>query len=120
MLIDPPYEVREDYRYAFETLRDAVTRFPTGTYCLWYPQLQRMESRDLPAKLKRMKIDAWLHVSLTTRTPSADGFGMHGSGLFIVNPPWTLPATLKATMPWLTKTLAIDAGAKFELDFKIP
>jgi hypothetical protein len=43
---------------------------------------------------------------MTTRKPSPDGFGMHGSGLFIVNPPWTLPATLKTVMPWLTRTLA--------------
>jgi 23S rRNA A2030 N6-methylase RlmJ len=49
----------------------------------------------------------------------ADGFGMHGSGLFIINPPWTLPATLKTVMPWLTRTLAVDDGAKFELEFKI-
>ncbi|MDP2867410.1 23S rRNA (adenine(2030)-N(6))-methyltransferase RlmJ [Methyloversatilis sp.] len=120
VLIDPPYEIREDYRLAFETLRDANTRFPGGTYCLWYPQLHRMESRDLPAKLKRLPVPAWLHVTLTTRKPSPDGFGMHGSGLFIVNPPWTLPATLKTVMPWLTRTLALDDGAKFELEFKIP
>jgi len=65
-------------------------------------------------------VPAWLHVSLTTRKPSPDGFGMHGSGLFIVNPPWTLPGTLKTVLPWLTRTLALDDGAKFELDFKIP
>ncbi len=120
VLIDPPYEIREDYRLAFETLREANTRFPSGTYCLWYPQLHRMESRDLPARLKRLPVPAWLHVSLTTNKPSPDGFGMHGSGLFIVNPPWTLPVVLKTVMPWLTRTLAVDDGAKFELDFKIP
>ena len=120
VLIDPPYEIREDYRLAFETLREANTRFPGGTYCLWYPQLQRMESRDLPARLKRLPVPAWLHVSLTTNRPSPDGFGMHGSGLFIVNPPWTLPVVLKTVMPWLTRTLAVDDGAKFELDFRIP
>jgi len=97
-----------------------VVRFPTGTYCVWYPQLQKMDSRDLPAKLKRMKVDSWLHVALTTRTPPADGFGMYGSGLFIVNPPWTLPATLKSVMPWLVKTLGQDGGARFELEFQIP
>lgn len=120
VLIDPPYEMREDYRYTFETLRDAVSRFPTGTYCVWYPQLQRMESRDLPAKFKRMKVDSWLHVSLTTRAPSPDGFGMFGSGLFVVNPPWTLPATLKSVLPWLVERLGSDAGAKYELESHIP
>jgi len=61
----------------------------------------------------------WLNVSLDVHKPSEDGFGMHGSGLFIVNPPWTLPATLKKVMPYLVEVLGLDAGAKFELEFKI-
>lgn len=120
VLIDPPYEMSEDYRYTFETLREAVVRFPTGTYCVWYPQLHKMASRDLPAKFKRMKVESWLHVSLTTCAPAPDGFGMFGSGLFVVNPPWTLPATLKSVMPWLVKALGTDASAKFELESKMP
>ena len=40
--------------------------------------------------------------------------------MFIINPPWTLPVVLKTVMPWLTRTLAVDDGAKFELDFRIP
>jgi hypothetical protein len=67
-------------------------RFPGGTYMLWYPQLTRLEAHDLPPRLKRLPASRWLHVTLRVRTPAADGFGMHGSGLFVVNPPWTLQA----------------------------
>ena len=41
---------------------------------------------------------------------------MVGSGLFIVNPPWTLPNTLQEVMPYLTEKLAVDHGASFEID----
>jgi 23S rRNA (adenine2030-N6)-methyltransferase len=53
---------------------------------------------------------------MSVHAPSAEGFGMHGSGLFIINPPWTLPNTLNETMPLLTKLLALDESAHFTLE----
>lgn len=70
-------------------------------------------------KLKKLSLKNWLHVGLTVRSPTADGFGMHGSGLFIVNPPWTLPALLNETMPVLTEYLAVDQGAGYQLESHI-
>jgi 23S rRNA (adenine2030-N6)-methyltransferase len=45
---------------------------------------------------------------------------MTGSGLFVVNPPWTLPQTLEATIPWLTETLGESGNGHFTLDWQIP
>jgi 23S rRNA (adenine2030-N6)-methyltransferase len=116
VLIDPSYELREDYRHVFHALRDSLARFTTGTYALWYPQLSRMEAKELPDKLKRMANKNWLHVALTVHAPSADGIGMHGSGMFIINPPWTLYEMLQKTMPYLVSTLGQDDGAGFILE----
>lgn len=116
VLIDPAYELREDYRQVFQALRDSLARFPTGMYALWYPQLAKMESKELPDKLKRMAGKNWLHVALTVHTPSADGIGMHGSGMFIINPPWTLYKMLQEVMPYLVTTLGQDDGAGFILE----
>ena len=41
--------------------------------------------------------------------------GLPASGMFIINPPWTLHTTLKETMPWLVQALAVDSGAHFAL-----
>ncbi|MBV1776726.1 23S rRNA (adenine(2030)-N(6))-methyltransferase RlmJ [Burkholderiaceae bacterium DAT-1] len=116
VLIDPPYEVKEDYHTVEKTLKDALTRFATGTYAVWYPCLQRHDSQQLPEKLKQLPIDSWLHVALHVQHPSADGFGMHGSGMFVINPPWTLHAALQEIMPVLVEYLAIDSGADFVLE----
>ncbi|WP_395824632.1 23S rRNA (adenine(2030)-N(6))-methyltransferase RlmJ [Collimonas sp.] len=116
VLIDPPYEVKEDYRHVKNTIEDALIRFSTGTYAVWYPLLNRMESRQMPDKLKRMKANGWLNVTLTVRTPSPDGFGLHSSGMFVINPPWTLEPMLKELMPYLVKTLGTDSGAGFTLE----
>ena len=61
----------------------------------------------------------WLHVAMTIYEPSSEGFGMHGSGLFIVNPPWTLPKILEESMPELTTLLALDDKASYEFASQI-
>ncbi|MFA5241230.1 MAG: 23S rRNA (adenine(2030)-N(6))-methyltransferase RlmJ [Sulfuricella sp.] len=116
VLIDPSYETRDDYPNVIAALKDGLERFPTGTYAIWYPQLSRPEARQLPEKLKHLPLKNWLNASLTVHTPSSDGFGMHGSGMFIINPPWTLQKTLTEIMPFLVQTLGQDAGACFTLE----
>jgi 23S rRNA (adenine2030-N6)-methyltransferase len=119
VLIDPSYEIKDDYRRVIAALKDSLERFATGTYAVWYPMLQRMEARDLPDKLKRLPVSSWLHVSLTVQAASAEGFGMHGSGLFVVNPPWQLADQLKTVMPWLADALKQDDGATYQLEQKV-
>jgi 23S rRNA (adenine2030-N6)-methyltransferase len=116
VLIDPSYETKGDYTAVIKALQDAMKRFATGTYALWYPMLSKQESRQLPDKLKRLGATNWLHASLEVKAPSRDGFGMHGSGMFIINPPWTLEKTLHDTLPTLASLLAQGDGAKYTLE----
>lgn len=120
VLIDPPYEVKDDYRKVKDTLADALKRFATGTYAVWYPVLQRMEARQLPDKLRRLPGNGWLDVTLTVSSPSPDGFGLRSSGMFIINPPWTLEAMLRELMPYLAAALGQDAQAGFTLETGAP
>ncbi|MDR3212545.1 MAG: 23S rRNA (adenine(2030)-N(6))-methyltransferase RlmJ [Azoarcus sp.] len=115
-LIDPSYEVKSDYRCVVETFAAALRRFSTGCYVLWYPLLARPESRLLPERLANLGAKSWLSLRFRVRHPPREGFGMSGSGLYIVNPPWVLPERLRAALPWLVKTLAVDDGAGFDLD----
>ena len=116
VLIDPSYETRDDYANVISGLKEALKRFPTGTYALWYPMLSKLESRKLPDRLKALGAANWLHASLEVKAPAKDGFGMNGSGMFIINPPWTLEKKLHETLPRLTELLAQDPGAKFTLE----
>ncbi|HET9112883.1 MAG TPA: 23S rRNA (adenine(2030)-N(6))-methyltransferase RlmJ [Burkholderiales bacterium] len=115
-LIDPPYEDKQDYQRVSAVLRDALRRFETGIYAVWYPLLQRRESQLFAESLKRLPVRSWLNVSMTVHRPAADGFGMHGSGMFIINPPWTLPALLRTVMPYLVDVIGQDAGALYNLE----
>ncbi|HJV76184.1 MAG TPA: 23S rRNA (adenine(2030)-N(6))-methyltransferase RlmJ, partial [Noviherbaspirillum sp.] len=116
VLIDPPYEVKDDYRRVKDTLTEALLRFATGTYAVWYPVLQRMESRQLPDKLKKLPGNGWLNVTLSISGPAPDGFGLHSSGMFVINPPWTLEPLLREVMPYLVQVLGADADAGFTLE----
>lgn len=117
VLIDPSYEEKQDYARVPAALQEALKRFATGCYAVWYPKLQRREPAQLVEALKALPARSWLHASLSVATPAADGFGMHGSGMFVLNPPWTLKAALEPALPWLARVLGQDAGAGYQLEF---
>lgn len=117
VLIDPSYEVKEDYAQVVDAAADALKRFATGILAIWYPRLARRESDTLPARLMRLSPGNWLHAALDVRARSAQG--MYGSGVVVLNPPWTLPETLKPAMPWLCQRLGADAEASTTLEWQI-
>jgi 23S rRNA (adenine2030-N6)-methyltransferase len=118
VLIDPPYEDKADYRKVADAIDDALERFATGTYAVWYPQVQRQESLDLPGQLKKLARGDWLHVSLTVKAAAEDGLGLHGSGLFVFNQPWKLEESLRTALPLLVKALGQDRHAAYGLKFR--
>jgi len=118
VLIDPPYEDKQDYQRVVTALREGLKRFASGVYAVWYPQLQRVEAHQLPEQLKQLPVKSWLNVSLTVKAPSTDGFGMHGSGMFILNPHWLLHGVLQELMPYLAKVLGHDGKGRFVLEFE--
>jgi 23S rRNA (adenine2030-N6)-methyltransferase len=115
VLIDPSYEDKADYRNVVAAVRDALRRFATGSYAVWYPQVQRKESKELPGQLQQLAGNDWLHVSLKVMAPARDGLGLHGSGVFVFNPPWKLAAALRPAMPVLVKLLGQDNKASYGL-----
>lgn len=119
VLIDPSYEDKGDYRQVLAALRDAQKRFRAGVYAVWYPQVQRRESRQFPEQLKQLQQKDWLHLTLTVKKPEASGYGLHGSGMFVLNPPWLLPKALELALPYLVKALGRDDSAGFSLECKL-
>ncbi|KAA3655326.1 MAG: 23S rRNA (adenine(2030)-N(6))-methyltransferase RlmJ [Proteobacteria bacterium] len=118
VLIDPPYEVKQDYDTLVTTLEASLKRFATGCFLIWYPILARPESRRLPKKLLKLGETArgWLHATLEVSVPAADGLGMTGSGMFVLNPPWLLADQLAEALPWLTQHMGEGVPARYQLD----
>lgn len=116
VLVDPSFEDKHDYARTITCVEESLKRFATGTYAIWYPQVTRPESQRFPEQLKRLQPTNWLHLTLTVSRPPADGYGLYGSGMFILNPPYTLAAAMKEALPYLVKVLGQDDTAQFKIE----
>ena len=119
VLIDPPYESKQDYERVIKTLKEAQKRFEQGCYLIWYPCLSRVESQKLPEQLKKLSPHNYLQAELYVQQARADGFGMHGSGMWLINPPYLLAEQLRHTLPILAQQLQQDKGARYVLDYQL-
>ena len=102
VLVDPPYEIKTDYRTAAETLIRAHRKWSTGIYLLWYPLLAERRERAMLEMLERSGIRRIL-VSEWLARPDNGQTGMYGSGVAVINPPWKLDTRLAGVMTWLAR-----------------
>lgn len=117
IVIDPSYEIKTDYEVVVTTLKAALKRFANGCYLVWYPLLDRPESRQLPKRLEQLGAERWLNVTLTVR--AAQSRGMYGSGLWLINPPYVLPEVLEEALPVLVELLGQDDKAGYSLNYRL-
>lgn len=121
VLIDPSYEIKSDYGKVSASIQDALKRFVTGTYVVWYPVIPRPEAHDLPRRLKTLANQAgkpWLNATLAIGQDEARnvpgeadrGQGLTASGMFVINPPHTLRPALQAALPQLLQVLGRGKG----------
>ena len=123
VLIDPSYEIKSDYGKVSACIQELMRRFPTGTYLVWYPVIPRPEAHDLPRRLRTLSNQAqkpWLNATLAigqdpTHGPD-DRPGLTASGMFVINPPHTLKATLQAVLPQLLTHLGRGRGKSQALE----
>ncbi|MBR2251224.1 MAG: 23S rRNA (adenine(2030)-N(6))-methyltransferase RlmJ [Neisseriaceae bacterium] len=116
ILIDPSYEIKNDYQKVENTLKKAIKKFATGCYLIWYPILNREESKRLPEQLKKLA-PKWLKTELIVKSFSQDGFGMAGSGMLIINPPYILAEQLNQEIPDLCSLLVQDSTANYAIEY---
>jgi 23S rRNA (adenine2030-N6)-methyltransferase len=119
VLVDPSYEIKSDYARVGACLQESLKKFATGTYMVWYPVIPRPEAHELPRRLKTLANQAgkpWLHATLNIGQPphdpgeKTDRPGLTASGVFLVNPPHTLKASLQQALPAVLEVLGRGRG----------
>ena len=110
ILVDPPFEVDGEFERMIDGLSNAYRRFATGTYCLWYPIKRGAPIGAFHEALQALQIPKILCAELSVRS-DRETTGLTGSGLIIVNPPFTLAEELKTLLPFLKTCLAQDRFA---------
>jgi 23S rRNA (adenine2030-N6)-methyltransferase len=116
VLIDPPFEQPGEFTRLAQGLAGAHRKWPTGSYLLWYPIKEATEVKSFAGKLARLAIGKMLRVELIVESASA-AEGLRGSGLILVNPPWTLHGELQVLLPVLAKVLSRGAAGEVRLDW---
>ena len=119
VLIDPSYEIKSDYAKVAAAVQDGLKRFVTGAYLVWYPIIARPEAHALPRRLKTLAQQAgrdWLHATLNIGVPPDGAPGLSASGMFVINPPHTLAATLRGALPAVVRLLGRGRGQGYTVD----
>jgi len=94
VLIDPSYELKHDYKISVRAIDAAMKRFATGVYMLWYPVVDRKMVQTMEKQWAKSGVKNVLQIEYC-REPDSPGYGMTGTGLFVVNPPWQLAKQMK-------------------------
>jgi 23S rRNA (adenine2030-N6)-methyltransferase len=115
VLIDPPFEERDDFEKLARSVAEARRRFATGTLLLWHPVKDQKTVDAFYAAAREAAGEKALRTELLIRAP-VDPTKLNGCGMLIVNPPWTLEEKLRALLPFLAERLARGDGAGWRLE----
>ncbi|WP_031433921.1 23S rRNA (adenine(2030)-N(6))-methyltransferase RlmJ [Methylomarinum vadi] len=113
VLIDPPYEIKQDYQLVVQTLSKAYRRFAHGVYALWYPVVDRHRIDAMEAALRASGMRDIQLFELGAQADSSAP-GMTASGMILINPPWSLREEMQSVLPYLAKLLGNQGHYRIE------
>ncbi|MDC4237182.1 23S rRNA (adenine(2030)-N(6))-methyltransferase RlmJ [Pasteurella multocida] len=119
VLIDPPYELKEDYDLVVNAIEEGYKRFATGIYAIWYPVVLRQQTKRILKGLEKTGIRKILQIELAVR-PDSDQRGMTASGMIVINPPWTLTQQMQNILPYLINVLVPEGTGSWTVKWITP
>ena len=119
VLIDPPYEVTDEAERAVRMLAHGLRRFAQGVFLIWYPVKAGDIAETMAREIQALGIAATLRVELRVREVFAGG-GLAGSGLLIVNTPWTLDGDLRRIVDALAPRLGLGHRGHGTTEWLVP
>lgn len=114
VLIDPPFEAKDEFAQVVKAVGDALKRAPAATIAVWYPLTERARVDGFFAELAGLALPPTFAFELTVVGP-AHPMKMKGCGLVVINPPYQIDQELTPTCTWMAEMLAQDQGGRAEL-----
>jgi 23S rRNA (adenine2030-N6)-methyltransferase len=120
VLIDPPFEAKDEFERLAGGFAAAFAKWPTGIYLIWYPAKSRRATDQLARQVAEATSSAkpagtCLRLEFSVAPQLPDG-PLASTGLLIVNPPWTLQGELRTILPELEKPLGQGGAGRFRLE----
>lgn len=119
ILIDPPYEERDEFDHVVEAIRQVYRKFSTGIYLIWYPLKAGLPVDAFYRAMVDLEIPKILRIEQRVRGERS-GEGLSGSGLLVINPPWHLKDEMTLCLGFLNKILAAGEGHSARCDWLVP
>ncbi len=104
VLIDPSYELKNDYRDVAEVVVETLRKSRHATIMIWYPLLPAGRQHDLLERLKKHSPAPMWRSELTIDSPEGE-HGMYGSGMLVINPPWQFDRQFSTAMQEVVEVL---------------
>ncbi|MGD1032022.1 MAG: 23S rRNA (adenine(2030)-N(6))-methyltransferase RlmJ [Opitutaceae bacterium] len=117
VLIDPSYEAQDETSLVVSALAEALRRFPSGLYAIWYPITERILPRDFLREVSGLSLPPALALELVVEPGAA---GLKGCGLLILNPPWRFEEDAKPVLAELTEMMGRSSGAAWQVRWLAP
>ncbi|MFM1885611.1 MAG: hypothetical protein RL026_768 [Pseudomonadota bacterium] len=118
VLIDPPYEAADEWLRIVQVLPEALRRFPTGVYAVWFPVKRERDTALWLARMARVIRQPAVALQLWLR-PRDTAAGLNGSGLLVVNPPWAFMQEASAWQQALVQALGAPPGSGSDLQWVV-
>lgn len=119
VLIDPSYEIKDDYQKIPKALLEAYKRFATGIYLIWYPVVSRTQTQKMIDEIVNLGIKKISQFEFAIK-PDNNQKGMTASGMIVINPPWKLQQQMQTIMPWLKNTLDTEKMGNYLIKELVP
>ena len=124
VLVDPPYEQKDEFERMAEGFAEAFAKWPTGSYLLWYPVKSRRATDSLARHVAQAvgggpSLGKCLRLEFSV-APQNAGTNLTSAGLLIVNPPWTLAGELRTILPELERPLGQGGAGRYKLETPKP
>ena len=113
VLIDPPYEDKDEFSRLVAALEAAVKKWPTGIYAVWYP-IKDAAAPSFVKNIRKAGIPKVLRSELHVAAPQSDR--LTACGMLLINPPWRLADELSRLLPELVARLRLGGGARHVIE----
>lgn len=123
VLIDPPFEERDEFSRVITAIQDGLRRLPGGTFAIWYPLTGRARSGMFLDELATLSLPPAFSVEISVAgavEAEAAGISLRGCGLLVINPPWGIAPVLESLTQELTRVLAQQPGGHGTLHWLVP
>lgn len=119
VLLDPAFEVPDELNKTLRSVKHALERMQNVTLLIWYPLKAPDDAKDFLRGISDFNQPGTLTAELLVKEPFAEG-GLAGSGVVIVNPPFTLRAELERIMPALAFRLGLGTWGRGSVSVLTP